>query len=622
MEKKASKKRSARLQATLTAFSQLKRAADQGLVDVLGLMVDSGGQAPSLDEAVALQRKWLVDRATIAAELSAFEQIADSTAVEDYLAFLEEWPEGVLRSDVESHIDDLAWHEANDLQTLEGFEKYLRQVPFGKRAAEARRRIAALQAVYEEEEAWKSAKGADSEEAYSLYLKDWPDGKYTTEATERLRALRLRRAEMEAWEEAAAADLPSSYAAYILNWPTGAHSQEAKLRIERHRSLLAQLVAYLDDRIHWLNAANINTRDAYRLYLHERPDGLHANNAKRELSRIDQLELESRDWNRAKTANTEYSIRKYLKTWPAGEHSDVARSLLRHIAKDRSSWKRAVGENTLEAYRNYLEEWPEGRYVKEAKARIEAIETEHKEHVAWKRAVGENTLEAYRNYLEEWPEGRYVKEAKEGYRKAWCKNKWHTLSKNGSYADLVDYLSRCKGTTYQEDAEKRIRLLEKRQRYARISKLFMLTFAVGLLIYKIYTNISSKLFLVTNYINSIINNIFMTINKFEHLFGLDTLPTSLLMFRIEISLFSLIVVAYAFVLLGRQWIRSRLLTRREVSSEQVEKDLRLLELLNLLHIYKLIIYIFMQFILFIIILHILISIFILKNTVIINHLFK
>ena len=141
-------------------------------------------------------------------------------------------PDQVLRD-----ADESTWMQAVRAGTLGAFTDYLQNFPNGKHAAEARERIAVLEAqarLDADERAWAAARQADTAAAYADYLRDFPQGAHAAEARERQAALdqeARRQADEKSWQDALRLGTQVSLRDYLRQFPNGAHAAEARQRI-------------------------------------------------------------------------------------------------------------------------------------------------------------------------------------------------------------------------------------------------------------------------------------------------------------------------------------------------------------------------------------------------------
>lgn len=171
--------------------------------------------------------------------------------------------------------DDLAWVQALETDTLEGYRAYLAAFPNGRHKDDAIRLINEF-----DDKAWAVAEERDTIEGYEDYLKSWPDGLHANEARERIAQIKAEeearrknaqeaaRQEAAAWKAAAEANTVPSYEGYLSKFPSGKNAAEAQSRIDRLKSTAADEAA-------WTVAKASNTADAYQQYLTSFPQGAH-----------------------------------------------------------------------------------------------------------------------------------------------------------------------------------------------------------------------------------------------------------------------------------------------------------------------------------------------------------
>jgi hypothetical protein len=134
--------------------------------------------------------------------------------------------------------DEHMWAQAVHAGTLGAFTDYVQNFTNGKHAAEARGRIAALEAQASkdaDERAWATARQADTAAAYADFLRDFPASAHGAEARERQAALDPQQARREldekSWAEALRLGTQVSLREYLRQFPNGAHAAEARQRI-------------------------------------------------------------------------------------------------------------------------------------------------------------------------------------------------------------------------------------------------------------------------------------------------------------------------------------------------------------------------------------------------------
>ncbi len=200
--------------------------------------------------------------------------------------------------------DDLAWVEALEKDTLQGYKDYIEAFPEGRYVDKAQAEID----VYDDE-AWAIAEERNTIAGYEDYLTEWPEGKHAPKAQELIDQMKkaIEAAEKDAAEKAEQA------------------RREAAARAAR-------------DRQAWSTAETANTVQSYQRYLGEFPSGQNAAEAQ---SRIDRFmadaataeanAIEQSAWNTAKTSNTAESYQTYLSSYPNGAYAPLAKAALEEL---------------------------------------------------------------------------------------------------------------------------------------------------------------------------------------------------------------------------------------------------------------------------------------------------
>ena len=232
-------------------------------VGVLALLLIGGGAI------------WLMSKVVVPKDVPALER-ADNAQPET--------PAEVIPAPKSA--DDLAWVQALETDTVEGYRAYLEAFPNGRHVEDAQRLLNEF-----DEEAWALAEERDTVQGYEDYLESWPEGLHATEARDRIARMkaaeeaRLKkeqeaiRKEAAAWKTAAEANTVPSYQTYLANFPSGKNAPEAQARINRLQTSEA-------DKAAWTATIAADTADAYQQYLTSFPQGAHVAEA---ISRLETL---------------------------------------------------------------------------------------------------------------------------------------------------------------------------------------------------------------------------------------------------------------------------------------------------------------------------------------------
>lgn len=200
--------------------------------------------------------------------------------------------------------DDLAWVEALEKDTLQGYKDYIEAFPEGRYVDKAQAEID----VYDDE-AWATAEERNTIAGYEDYLADWPEGKHAPKAQELIdqmkkaieaaekdaaeKAEQARRAaaaraarERQAWSAADTANTLPGYQQYLAEFPSGQNAAEAQSRIDRFMADAATAEATAIEQAAWNTAKSSNTAESYQTYLSSYPNGAYSPLAKAALEEL------------------------------------------------------------------------------------------------------------------------------------------------------------------------------------------------------------------------------------------------------------------------------------------------------------------------------------------------
>ena len=149
------------------------------------------------------------------------------------------------------------WRGAESLDTIEAYEKLLKQYPEGLYAAQARARLAELY--------WEQAKGVDTIKSYEGFLRRYAKSMFAGAAWERLEELSYQRAKTE--------DTASDYRKFLETYPESEFTAQVRKRI-------SELEA---DAAIFARAKSRDTVDAYREFIEEYPENRFVDQARRAL---------------------------------------------------------------------------------------------------------------------------------------------------------------------------------------------------------------------------------------------------------------------------------------------------------------------------------------------------
>ncbi len=223
--------------------------------------------------------------------------------------------------------------------------------------------------------AWERARSDDTLKAYARFLDRYPDAPEAPRARERAAALR----EDRAYRRARSEDDAAVYRAFLEQFPGSAHRVEIEGRLraaeERRRRAEAERrageAAAARRRSAYDKARDLDTPDAYRVFLATYPDTPEARRARKRLAAI---EADDEAFRAAR--GNEGALQAYLATRPNGRHARQARAEIQGLRRTRmeaafSAARRAGTRDALEAF---LAAWPDGPRAREVRAALAVMD--------------------------------------------------------------------------------------------------------------------------------------------------------------------------------------------------------------------------------------------------------
>ena len=320
------------------------------------------------------------------------------------------------RAEAEARRETASWREAERLANVDSYQRYLAKWPSGrfvataqarieqleaqrKAAAEARRKAEA-EATRREAANWSEAERLDNIASYDRYLAKWPRGRFAATAREKIEKIKARmrlqeleyqriaeaearrkaeaadrrKAETANWGEAERLDNIASYERYLAEWPRGRFAAMARERIEQLKEQRRQQE---------LEAQRKAAAEARR-------------KAEAEARR------EAANWGEAERLDNIASYERYLAEWPRGRFAAMARERIEQLKEQRrqqelearrkaeaANWSEAERLDSIGSYDRYLAKWPRGRFAATAREKIEQLKVrKRRQELAARRKMG------------------------------------------------------------------------------------------------------------------------------------------------------------------------------------------------------------------------------------------
>ncbi|RVT83263.1 hypothetical protein DXV76_13520 [Rhodobacteraceae bacterium CCMM004] len=174
---------------------------------------------------------------------------AEGQGIDGMRRYLDRFPNGIYADEARTRLaileDRRDWRQASNENTVAALARYLNRHPNGEFAVEARRRLEDLRAANAESESdrqerryWEQVRAQDAIATYRQYLDRYPNGRYAAEARDRIAILEADarsagNGDQQAWNRARQIDTAEAYRAYLSQFPNGAFADRARRRLER-----------------------------------------------------------------------------------------------------------------------------------------------------------------------------------------------------------------------------------------------------------------------------------------------------------------------------------------------------------------------------------------------------
>ncbi|MBD3677243.1 MAG: peptidoglycan-binding protein [Rhodobacteraceae bacterium] len=236
--------------------------------------------------------------------------------------------------------DERGWREAQERDTLEAYQDYLRRFPDGPNAEAAQARIAELTPdPAAEAQATEEALGLNREERREIQ-RDLSLLDYNTRGIDGIFGRGTRTA-IANWQQANRFDATGYLTreqVTTLDAQAGRRAAELEREAEARRAEEERA-----DRVYWDETGARGDEDGLRAYLERYPDGLYADVAEARLAeheeeRRREASFQERDmWDWARNQDTVRAYREYLDRYPGGVFAEDARDRIRELSDDDRS---------------------------------------------------------------------------------------------------------------------------------------------------------------------------------------------------------------------------------------------------------------------------------------------
>ena len=131
----------------------------------------------------------------------------------------------------------------------------------------------------------------------------------------------------------------------------------------------------------------------------------------------DSIMRETEAWDIAVKQNTIEAYKDYQKNFSQGVHyEDAQREIIKLTArietqKDEKDWSKAIDKNTIAGFELYKSQHPAGVHFADAGARISGLRNKEADEKAWTVALNQGSIQSFRQYLSVYPDGVHRREA-------------------------------------------------------------------------------------------------------------------------------------------------------------------------------------------------------------------
>jgi outer membrane protein assembly factor BamD (BamD/ComL family) len=279
-------------------------------------------------------------------------------------------------------LEETSWGEALEVNTMDSYNTFIIEYPSSKYIIEAKKKKSFLKNKKEDERLWEETLNAIKREkkaerrkwALSYYLREKPQGIYSEKAVEMLH-------EIDAYISAVDSEKINELEGYLISHPNGSFKNQVKKKLhflkerkelhlisndksierlkqfieecsyttllEKAENILNELL--IPDENSFNKANDIGTKEAYRSYLEDFPNGVYYKEAKLKLEELDLLEFE-----KAQTIDTIIEYEKYMTDFPDGIYYNDAIEAISRLKKIFAKKENAANNSNNELTKNYV----------------------------------------------------------------------------------------------------------------------------------------------------------------------------------------------------------------------------------------------------------------------------
>jgi hypothetical protein len=243
-----------------------------------------------------------------------------------------------------------AFHEAQQVNTIEAYEHFLGENPESKFSQEAQQQLYELK----QEKAYNDAISQYTIESLNNYLSVYPNGAHKAEVEKILEKLE----EDRDWQQALYRNTIEEFELFISNYPQSDYKTLAEVKVYDLKLEHA-----------WSNVKGTETIKDVQSFRNNYPDSRYDKDV---TNLIEYLDTYHREWENITESPSVEMIQAFIDQYSGMELTVQAEQKL--VELDETAWQKATGEDHIIGYEEYLEMLPEGLHADEAEKRIIDLE--------------------------------------------------------------------------------------------------------------------------------------------------------------------------------------------------------------------------------------------------------
>jgi TIR domain len=265
-----------------------------------------------------------------AEQFAHWEFIKESNDPAAYAGFVQMFPNSSFAQLARIQLGKLAtaaWQKLSESEDVAALEDFVRQFPDDVRAAEAQKRVDALQARAAEEESWTRVKDSADLTAVETHVARFPSGATASAARDLLRRLEHERDVEGHWRAIADGSQADAFERFLTSYPDSKLAAQARTRLDEIRRA--------HEEQDWKEVCQERHPAPLLRFLKAHPNGARAAEAFEALGALPRT-IEREAWSEIRDSNQPIVFQAYLAALPNGKNAKAARAKLKTLAASRA----------------------------------------------------------------------------------------------------------------------------------------------------------------------------------------------------------------------------------------------------------------------------------------------